>query len=227
MSSKRCRNCRGRRKQTAREELYGFLAQSFISAGNVARIREHTRHADAKVRALAEVVLEIVLAKPHRRGRLRGLLERHRSLVIRLIHATDEGFWARECLKTDDEELLRLIEDVGKEARFEAQGKGPCWCGSGRAYWHCCGDRDDAYAEFLAAEATERKYLLGEERMPWWHSESGIDHDTRSAYELYYAHPDHPFALEPPEARDQWKKGAAEGTNEVALPQAGSLPKQS
>jgi hypothetical protein len=196
----RHRYCKG----TPQEELHLFLRQRGISARNIDHIQTLTLHPDAEVREFAGIVLAMAQVKPGRRGRLQIIARDHPDLFIDMVAVLDEEFWDDAFYRHggQPEWLWEKWEDAKWQVRFHAQGKSPCWCGSGAAYWHCCADRDEMFAAQLAAEEQVRAWELNPETIPWWHPDSGVDHFTRSAYEMYYIDSEHPFALPPPECRD-------------------------
>lgn len=68
-------------------EIHDFLAQKNISPKNIARLRVLAAATHAKTATLAQLVLEMALVKPHRRKRLKFLIENHRELLKRLVAA--------------------------------------------------------------------------------------------------------------------------------------------
>ena len=188
-----------RQRHEAEDELYGFLRQSRISERNVARIKVLTRHADAKVKALAEIVRAIAGVKPHQRRRIRVIAERHGDLFARMVALLEDEFWDEFFARGEPSDWLWDRWASAKvEAQFQSHGRSPCWCGSGRPYWHCCATRDEALAEQFADERRGREWALNPAAIPWWHPASGVDPLTRSAYEMFYIDPDHPLAMTPP-----------------------------
>ena len=87
-----CKDCqrlpvKERDRITCIDELYGFLEQSHISQKNLDRLGILTRHADPGVRKLANLVLDVATAKPHKKRRLKFLAQNHRDLLVRLKEA--------------------------------------------------------------------------------------------------------------------------------------------
>lgn len=142
-------------------------------------------------------------AHPWRRRRMRIIARDHPDLFIDMVAVLDEEFWDDFFYRYGDqpEWLRERWHEAKLQVRFRAQGKSACWCGSARAYWHCCAERDEAYAGIVAAEEQDREWRMSLKPIPWWHPESGIDHFTRSAYEMYYIDSAHPFAIPPSECR--------------------------
>jgi hypothetical protein len=128
----------------------------------------------------------------------------HPDLFVDLVAVLDEEFWEDLFYRYGGRGnwLWGQWDAVRSQLRFQEHGKTPCWCGSGRAYWHCCAERDEAFGEQMATEEREREWALNPESIPWWHPDSGVDHYTRSGYEMHYIDSDHPFALTPPEWRE-------------------------
>ena len=122
------------------------------------------------------------------------IAQQHPDLFIDMVAVLDEEFWEDFFYRNGDqpEWLQQRWEEASWQVRFHAQGSSPCWCGSGGAYWHCCAERDDVFAEEFAAEEQEREWLLDPESSPWWHPDSGVDHFTSSAYVMFYADSDQP-----------------------------------
>jgi hypothetical protein len=195
----------------AMDELYSFLHQGSISMRNIERVKVLTRHPDDGVRSLAEVILEIARVKPHRRRRIRLIAENHWDLFVRMVSVLGDGFWDEiGCDLPPAEDWFQERWDKAKaEARARAYAGSPCWCGSGRPYWHCCAERDDVTVREIAEEMRHREeQALDAASLPWWHPDSSVDHHTRSAYEMFHIDPDHPLAIPPPEWRDE-KPGPA------------------
>jgi len=84
-----CRWCR-RLPRTRRialkceQEIRGFLEQSHVSDKNLARLRALKSSPDAFIANLAAVVLDVSVATPYRRRRLRILARQHRDLLKRM-----------------------------------------------------------------------------------------------------------------------------------------------
>lgn len=87
MSRKKHRHRHRRRTLNPREVLHLSLHQNNISARNLEHIRELTRHSDADVKALAEVVLEIARVKPGRRRRMQVVVPRGELRQLLANHA--------------------------------------------------------------------------------------------------------------------------------------------
>ena len=82
--------------QTA--EIVGFMGQSNISAKNIARLRLLESSPNAQTAEFASVVLDVALTKPHKRRRLRFLLDQRPDLLARmrdigLVDDFDEDEW--------------------------------------------------------------------------------------------------------------------------------------
>lgn len=75
------------------EEIFGFLKQSHISDGNIARLRTLAASSNPRVAELASITLEVALVKPYKKLRLkflnrerRGLLEKLKETGLILAH---------------------------------------------------------------------------------------------------------------------------------------------
>ena len=87
-----CKDCQRlpveeRDRITCIDELYGFLEQSHISLKNLDRLGILTHHPDPGVRKLANLVLDVARAKPHKKRRLKFLAQNHQGLLVRLREA--------------------------------------------------------------------------------------------------------------------------------------------
>jgi hypothetical protein len=60
------------------QELFGYMAQSHISDKNIERLRKLSSSADARIKDLAQVVLEVALVRPTRNGASRSSRENGR-----------------------------------------------------------------------------------------------------------------------------------------------------
>lgn len=202
MSRKHRSTCR----RSPREELYAFLRQTNISGLNIERVRKLAQDPDDGVKALAGVVLEIARVKPHKRRRMQIIAQEYPDLFMDMVAILGNDFWNEFFFRYGDqpEWLYERCENARSQIRFRTQGNSPCWCGSGRAYWLCCADRDDVFAEQPAAEERERERVLNPDSIPWWDSDSDVDHYTRSGYMLFYIDRDHPLAIAPPELREEF-----------------------
>lgn len=85
-----CRKCarmpqedRDRIEQT--QEIAGFMWQSNISAGNIARLMHLVQSPIPSVRELAEAVLEVARIKPGKRKRIGVLGREHPTVLRRLV----------------------------------------------------------------------------------------------------------------------------------------------
>jgi sugar phosphate isomerase/epimerase len=84
-----CRKCRRmpREKQDAllrEREILGFLEQSHISAKNLGRLRTLARSDNYRIVDLAVLVLDVGVATPYRRRRIRILAREHRDILKRM-----------------------------------------------------------------------------------------------------------------------------------------------
>jgi hypothetical protein len=146
-----------------------FLRQRSISARNILHIQMLTQYAEPEVGELAEIVLAIARVKPGRRRRMQIIAREHPDLFIDMVAVLDEEFWDDFFYRFGGNEpdwLRRRWHEAKFQVRFHAQGKTPCWCGSGQAYRNCCAERDDAYAEVVAAEEEDRKWRESLEPIP-------------------------------------------------------------
>ena len=66
------------------EEIFGFLKQSHISDGNVARLRTLAGSSNPRIAELASITLEVALVKPHKKLRLKFLARERRDLLEKL-----------------------------------------------------------------------------------------------------------------------------------------------
>ena len=64
-----------------KDEIYGFLCQSNISARNMKRLQELVEIAAPDAARLAQVVLDVARVKPHKRRRLKVLAEKRPDLL--------------------------------------------------------------------------------------------------------------------------------------------------
>lgn len=84
-----CRDCQ-RLPREEREyieimdELWGYLKQSNISAGNVKRLGALATHSHPKIRTRAIALLELAAVKPHKRRRWKYLGRQRPDLLVRL-----------------------------------------------------------------------------------------------------------------------------------------------
>lgn len=85
-----CRECarmpredRDEMEQT--QEIAGFMRQSNISAGNIARLMRLAQSPISSVRELAEAVMEVARIKPGKRKRMGLLARKHPTLLRRLV----------------------------------------------------------------------------------------------------------------------------------------------
>lgn len=100
-----CRACRAipREKQDAllhEREIRGLLEQSRISEKNLARLRTLARSKNARIAALAAVVLEVALVAPYRRSRI-GMLARERLGVLKRMEEAGLILPRPVCADTD------------------------------------------------------------------------------------------------------------------------------
>lgn len=84
-----CKECSKLPKETIdtsdqMDEIFKFLKQSNISARNISRLKHLTNSEIPKVAEHAEIVLEVAKVKPHKKGRLKFLSRKHRSLLYKL-----------------------------------------------------------------------------------------------------------------------------------------------
>lgn len=81
-----CKDC-ARKPKTERntidqeQEIFGYLKQSHISPGNMARLRNLSISDDMHTAELAALVLEVGTVRPFRKRRLRGLARERRDLI--------------------------------------------------------------------------------------------------------------------------------------------------
>jgi hypothetical protein len=66
------------------QELFGYMAQSHISDKNIERLRKLSSSADARIKDLAQVVLEVALVRPYKKRRLKILARERKDLIWRL-----------------------------------------------------------------------------------------------------------------------------------------------
>lgn len=67
-----------------KEEIFGILKQSHISAKNVSRLNNLRSSADNEVSQLASIVLEIAEVVPYKKRRLAKLAHDRRDLLMKL-----------------------------------------------------------------------------------------------------------------------------------------------
>jgi len=65
-------------------EIFDYLSQSHISSKNISRLSKLSNSSFPEVAEYAEIVLEVGKVKPHKRGRLKFLAKKHRSLLYKL-----------------------------------------------------------------------------------------------------------------------------------------------
>ena len=64
-----------------KDELFGYLKQSNISAKNIHRLRALATSPNPHIAELAGIVLAVAEVKPHKRGRLKVLARDRRDLL--------------------------------------------------------------------------------------------------------------------------------------------------
>lgn len=112
-----CKDCQQRLKSERdkidiERELYGYVEQSNISAGNVKRLTELAEHDDARIREHAAALLDIARLYPRRRRRWKRLVKSHFNLFQRYRQAI--GLWDdRDVDDVFGEELLELRPEPG------------------------------------------------------------------------------------------------------------------
>jgi len=67
-----------------KDDIFGYLRQSNISAKNLARLRVLAASPNPEIAKLAGIVLAVAEVKPHKRGRLRVLARERRDLLEEL-----------------------------------------------------------------------------------------------------------------------------------------------
>jgi len=85
-----CKKCSRRPASEIRfieetEELYRFLSQSNISTKNIARLGVLSRSPEPETAKLAKLVLDIAIAKPHKKKRIKFLARNRRDLIDRMV----------------------------------------------------------------------------------------------------------------------------------------------
>ena len=114
------------------DELRGFLDQSHISAKNVGRLKTLSSGADAEVRRLAALVLNVALVHPFKRRRWRHLAARHRDLFHRAVAVLGPEFFYKVLMDYGDTggPLWNVLEQIQEAPPWTAS---PCSCG--RSAW--------------------------------------------------------------------------------------------
>ncbi len=67
-----------------KDEIFGFLKQSHISAKNVSRLNVLRSSVDSEVSQLASIVLEVAEVVPYKKRRLAKLAHDRRDLLMKL-----------------------------------------------------------------------------------------------------------------------------------------------
>ena len=78
------------------DELYGYLTQSHISAGNIRRLEILTQHPSNEVKELAILLLDVARVKPYKRRRLKFLAAKYPDLFRRL-----KALWSEDAIDED------------------------------------------------------------------------------------------------------------------------------
>lgn len=84
-----CKRCKARPKSARqaiadKDEFFGFLKQSHISAKNVARLEQMAKSDNPQVASLAAIVLDVARIKPYKTRRLKFLAHKHPELLGKL-----------------------------------------------------------------------------------------------------------------------------------------------
>ena len=84
-----CKRCQARPKSERRaiedkDDIFGFLEQSHISAKNVARLERMANSDNPQVASLATIVLDVARVKPYKTRRLKVLAQKHPELLGKL-----------------------------------------------------------------------------------------------------------------------------------------------
>lgn len=84
-----CRDCKKlpieeRQSVEQKDEIFGFLNQSHISAKNVTRLKSLKSSSNNEVADLASIVLEVAEIHPYKKRRLKVLAEKRRDLLMKL-----------------------------------------------------------------------------------------------------------------------------------------------
>lgn len=146
-----CKDCqrmpREKRDRIERlDELYRFLDQSNISAGNLARLTKLCGHADPKVAALAVLILDVARVLPGKRNRWLKLAQRSRELFERAVGLLGVEFL--EDLLAGYGDFDSPLWQVLEEYRIAPPGTAQeCDCGGGRPFRECCLEREDESAD--------------------------------------------------------------------------------
>ena len=104
-----CKDCQRRpREEVARievtQELYGYLEQSRISAGNLKRLTALSQHEDEHISAHAALILAIAKIYPYKKKRWKRLVKTHFSLFR--AYKQFSGTWIE-----DDEDLQDVFDE--------------------------------------------------------------------------------------------------------------------
>ena len=67
-----------------KEEIFGYLNQSHISAKNIGRLQKISTSKNADIAKLACIVLEVAKVKPYKKRRLKVLAKERRDLLEQL-----------------------------------------------------------------------------------------------------------------------------------------------
>jgi hypothetical protein len=67
-----------------RDEIFGYLKQSHISPKNVARLRQLSLSKNRRTAELAQIALDVALARPFKRRRLEFLAAENPELIVKL-----------------------------------------------------------------------------------------------------------------------------------------------
>jgi hypothetical protein len=84
-----CKQCAAKPKEEIdeidhKEEIFGFLKQSHISAKNIGRLQKLAASENGEVTKLASIVLEVAKVRPYKKGRLKVLARERRDLLEQL-----------------------------------------------------------------------------------------------------------------------------------------------
>ena len=87
-----CKDCTTKPREVIEEvdltnEIHGFMSQSHISPKNRERLVALKVSDNPRVAELASIVLEVALAKPYKRRRLKFLAAEHRELFVKVVES--------------------------------------------------------------------------------------------------------------------------------------------
>jgi len=84
-----CKQCAAKPKEEIdeidqKEEIFGFLKQSHISAKNIGRLQKLGASENSGVAKIANIVLEVAKVKPYKKRRLKVLARERKDLLEQL-----------------------------------------------------------------------------------------------------------------------------------------------